>query len=313
MIIDILDTYGDIQLGDIGRLVLKREEAKISDDHLKAPSSEVYFTTSQRSHDQEDTLEKAVKDGIIVASDKEALEASMKEQLAKFSLVGKASLFGLGSLRKEDDEIRWTSLASSTSLPDVSLPSLKPPQKIKPNPESSPNPKSKPPLLDLKTEDSFDVKNYLLPLAILVAGILALLYLSKVFQSHEAKSDKNIPAQDILETASDDIAPFEDRDSSQLFKHPLMDKYKDVLTNDVIRDGCKIVVGSFSKLSNAEVQYRSVVAKGFKSEILSDGNKRRVVVAFDCLEHDLKDYLLEVRRKVSSKSWYLQPEYELPK
>ncbi len=88
-------------------------------------------------------------------------------------------------------------------------------------------------------------------------------------------------------------------------------KYADVLTQDIIDDGCVIVVGSFKKSKNAIRMRNKIINRGFQPFDEYNNGFNRIGIIFDCLDKDLIDFLQEVRRDIEPKAWYRIPGFEV--
>lgn len=97
---------------------------------------------------------------------------------------------------------------------------------------------------------------------------------------------------------------------ADLFSNPMLVKYKDILTPEIMQKGCIIITGSFKNKRNAMTEYNRIESKGYSAYIEETANSNRVGVVFNCGEYDLKDYLSEVRKHINNKAWYLRPDYK---
>jgi len=88
-------------------------------------------------------------------------------------------------------------------------------------------------------------------------------------------------------------------------------KYSDVLTQEIIDDGCVIVVGSFKKSKNALRMRNKIIEKGYQPFDEYHNGFNRVGIIFDCLDQDLVDFIQEIRRNIEPKAWYRIPGYEV--
>ena len=83
-----------------------------------------------------------------------------------------------------------------------------------------------------------------------------------------------------------------------------------ILTEEAINNGCIIITGTFSQLSNAQTMLSSIESSGYNTYQSSDQPLIRVGLHFDCVDVDLDSMLLSVRENLSNKAWYLVPRYE---
>lgn len=88
-------------------------------------------------------------------------------------------------------------------------------------------------------------------------------------------------------------------------------KYSDVLTPEIIDQGCVIVVGSFKKSRNALRMREKIIAKGYQPYDEYHNGFNRVGLIFECLDKDLIDFIQEVRRDIEPKAWYRIPGFEV--
>jgi len=92
---------------------------------------------------------------------------------------------------------------------------------------------------------------------------------------------------------------------------PYSGKYSDVLTQEMIDEGCVIVVGSFKKSRNAIKMRNKIINKGFQPFDEYHNGFNRVGIIFDCLDQDLVDFIQQVRKDIEPKAWYRIPGYEV--
>lgn len=88
-------------------------------------------------------------------------------------------------------------------------------------------------------------------------------------------------------------------------------KYSDVLTQDIIDDGCVIVVGSFKKSKNAIRMRNKIINRGYQPFDEYHNGFNRIGIIFDCLDKDLVDFIQEIRRDIDPKAWYRIPGFEV--
>lgn len=160
------------------------------------------------------------------------------------------------------------------------------------------------------TSDEKGWINSVLALLLLVAGIFGLTVIYK--QCATQAKESQTPQTEIKELtrAKDDINPLEVDEPVKIFDNPRLEKYRHVLTQAIIKDGCKITVGSFREERNAINMMERVLTEGYNSEILPFDGGSRVIITFDCLAKDLDDYLITVKETIAPNAWYLQPDYE---
>ncbi len=88
-------------------------------------------------------------------------------------------------------------------------------------------------------------------------------------------------------------------------------KYSDVLTQEIIDQGCVIVVGSFKNAKNALRMRNRIIAKGYQPFDEYHNGLNRIGLVFDCLEVDLVDFIQSVRSDIDPKAWYRIPGFEV--
>ncbi len=152
--------------------------------------------------------------------------------------------------------------------------------------------------------------NSVLPLLLLVAGIFGMTVIYKQCSKEVPENPHPITEVKELMRAEDDVNPLDADEPVKIFDNPRLEKYRHILTQDIIKDGCKIAVGSFKEERNATNMMERVLTEGYNSEIMSFAGGTRVIITFDCLSEDLDNYLLEVKGTIAPNAWYLQPDYE---
>ena len=124
LLLDILNTYGRVELGSIGRLILENQEAQISKDKILPPHEVIGFT--RIIDDSVDpSFEKAISDGIITEQESEELSTYLEEQLARLDFLGSVNILDLGNLSSNDSLVEWSSEYTDHTLPIVSLPQIR--------------------------------------------------------------------------------------------------------------------------------------------------------------------------------------------
>ena len=71
---------------------------------------------------------------------------------------------------------------------------------------------------------------------------------------------------------------------------------------------CIIITGVFSRYSNIDKMINLIERKGYQSYQEAYGSYTRVGLTFDCKNVDLESYLSKIRKQISRRAWYLQPE-----
>jgi len=75
---------------------------------------------------------------------------------------------------------------------------------------------------------------------------------------------------------------------------------------------CIIIVGSFKKSVNAVKMTSLLERKGYEVYRSSYQGFTRIGLKYECIDEDLEAYLQSIRKKISKKAWYLDPELEVP-
>ena len=91
---------------------------------------------------------------------------------------------------------------------------------------------------------------------------------------------------------------------------PFNDKYAYLLTPDILKNGCVIIVGTYRNDTNAQSAYRTIETKGYTPYIENFQEMHRVGVLFDCASQDLDLYLSQVQKDISTNAWFLRPDYK---
>lgn len=131
-------------------------------------------------------------------------------------------------------------------------------------------------------------------------------------------ADKNGMGIDDSEDSKNNVSLSTDGSSSgsvvdsALLSQPNYLKYKDVLTAENLSTGCIIIVGSFKKSTNATKMKDQIIRAGLEPYSEFYGEFTRVGTLFECLDHDLEGYIDSLRSSFDSKSWYLEPDLEVP-
>jgi len=309
LLLDILNAYQRVELGSIGSLTLENKDAQIHEDKILPPHDVIGFTRILVGKGSV-SFANAIADSIITEDESEALTTYLNERLARLHLLNSVSIFDLGTLTSNDSLVEWKSDYTDQTLPIISLPQIIQSKTATTLQNTSIKTSHTPQINTAEESEYSNFSKWLLPLCIIVSGTFLLAFLARGCFTNQSDEEKKVNSQDILEVADDDIAPFEELDTTRLFNHPQLEKYKDVLTTDVINKGCMIVVGSFKNQENARRMEERVLTEGYSTLVQVNDNRSRVVVTFDCLEKDLIDFLKEIQENVSPKSWYLSPRFE---
>ncbi|MFT4565418.1 MAG: hypothetical protein ACI9FN_000371 [Saprospiraceae bacterium] len=139
-------------------------------------------------------------------------------------------------------------------------------------------------------------KQSVLPLIVLGLGVLFFLWYLKGCHSDEDQEKQEV----IQDSFVNDLI---ESDTLNLINT----KYIAFLTPEILNEGCKIVVGSYGQKNNAESQIDQIKKSGFFVQLVENGDGYRVVIVFDCNDHNLKEYLNKIKNEVTSNAWYLSP------
>ncbi|MEM9546991.1 MAG: hypothetical protein AAGA77_13505 [Bacteroidota bacterium] len=75
---------------------------------------------------------------------------------------------------------------------------------------------------------------------------------------------------------------------------------------------CIIVVGSFIKSMNVIKMVSLLERKGYEVYQSEYKGLQRVGITYECADEDLEEYLHDIRKTISKKAWYLDPDLEVP-
>jgi hypothetical protein len=75
---------------------------------------------------------------------------------------------------------------------------------------------------------------------------------------------------------------------------------------------CIIIVGSFIKSLNTIKMVSLLERKGYKVHQSEYKGFTRVGIKYNCANVDLEDYLQDIRKKISKRAWYLEPDLDVP-
>ena len=161
--------------------------------------------------------------------------------------------------------------------------------------------------IGLKVKTAASWKTYLWPLLFVIAALITSGLLIKKCTSSEPSQKEAVSS-----VVTPKEAPVVLVDSAvQIFQNDHLSKYKDILTQEILASGCTIVVGSFSSRNGAVATASLVRSMEYQVDQVAVTAPFRVIIRFDCAEHDLKEYLLSVRSKFEPKAWFLSPVFEI--
>jgi len=88
-------------------------------------------------------------------------------------------------------------------------------------------------------------------------------------------------------------------------------KYADVLTPEIVDQGCVIIVGSFNRQRNALRMRENIMNRGYQPYSEFHNGLNRIGIQFECLDHDLIEFIQKIRRDIEPKAWYRIPGYRV--
>lgn len=92
-------------------------------------------------------------------------------------------------------------------------------------------------------------------------------------------------------------------------KNTPKNKYEDIIPES---GKCIIVVGSFIKSLNVIKMVSLLERKGYQVFQSEYKGLTRVGIKYDCRNENLESYINDIRKKVSKKAWYLDPDLDVP-
>ncbi len=336
LLISLLNRYHSVELTDIGTLLLKRSEAELDEsrDVITAPKRHIVFDRSVEVSGI--TVLGAFEEGIIDERDLELMKSNLAHMKSQLVTNGLYILTGIGSFTFVNGivELEKNRLGLGLGLSEVSLKVLEVPEEKVVVTESEIDTRKVTTITSKKEQVVLPIQkdkviptqgssvgtvvkilpeapwyHHLIPLLLLICGVVGLVSLFRYCNDSKVKTEV-ISEHKPLERMQDDVDPLAFSDTTKLFDHPFLERYRNVLTQEIINDGCKIAVGSFRERENAVNMMERIITEGYEAEIIDSENGSRVVIQFDCLEHDLVEYLKLVRQDISEKAWYYQPKFE---
>gem|GEM_PF-3788544 len=325
LLISILTRHGLVRINNIGTIYLKDCPAEI--DHetgiISPPSKALSIRPSQGEDPK--LFEQALNDGLLDDASLIVLEHHIKDKLTQLTSTGTIYLDGLGEIsRTSDGRLHLTPSTTHQYFSGFGLPRLELSQIIsveQSTQELLPKPSQKEEMLVEKssvgtvipqkdTEGSSPTQ-WLLPVLILIGGLLLMVVM---FRYCQEDIDPGVliteDADDLSLPTSGETPITITEDSTDIFNNPILNKYQDILTQDILDQGCLIVVGSFEDMSNVQSMHERVISLGYEPYLIEYDEGTRVSVTFNCLEHDLLEYLREIRAQLSPKAWYYSPQWE---
>ncbi|MEL6390150.1 MAG: hypothetical protein AAFQ02_08290 [Bacteroidota bacterium] len=319
-LIALLDEHPRVLLPGIGEFGYRHMSASVDDTtHLIYPPmrSLTYSTTSSDSIDLIEIMEGRLKPKKFKKL-KKAIEFAANE-LINF---GQTQIVGLATIQRgEDGQMHITDIDPRIRgfyeyLPTIQLTPLAseaaswskektmPSTKTMTSSIVEPSPFKK---FD-KPDQGQAWKPYVVPIAILTAVAILLAVLFRQCLNSETITEASGSLVKSRSTSGDSVN--ENRDTTaQMFSNPHLSRYQDVLTQEMLEQGCTIVVGSYTDRARARRSLRDVKAAGYGTDELTASPPYRVVIRFDCKVHDLEEYITEVRSEIEPKAWFLTPDY----
>lgn len=310
LLISLLKKYNQVELEGIARLELRDESAKFDIEKacLLPPSRKLKVSPPRGSHS---FMEILIKESDFDPEEIEEFSGLLDNYRSIWMRDRKLNIPGFGELRKDSDKVVFKPSRELVFNPSVVLPEVKPEFIYVSGKEDvilTDRSRFKGEVLTDGTESSW--VSYLLPLIMLLLGIVGVVMVFQFFLERATAENRIHEATELPVRASDDVGPLITYDSGQMFKNQLLNKYRDILTQEMIDRGCKIVVGSFTDRDNAVLMFNQLKAEGYDAQIEQYEKRSRVVTRFDCATRDLVDYLIEIRIKISDKAWLLEPLYD---
>lgn len=169
--------------------------------------------------------------------------------------------------------------------------------------------KEVPPPINYDDEPTF-VRSFCLPItALFVVAALAFGFWKGCYQGKQATAVTEITDSNTVD--SEGKVPETTNLEGWIKDNPKLEKYADALTEQNMKDGCIIIVGSFSKSRNAVKMKDRLIRGGYSPYSEVHNGFTRVGILFPCEEHDLAGYMDTIRRNYDRGAWYLSPELDV--
>lgn len=125
----------------------------------------------------------------------------------------------------------------------------------------------------------------------------------------EVKIEEPVVKEIIVEEPKVEEIKTEIVPEKQVAVKTVTNKYADIIPES---GECIIILGSLKKASNI-ASLMSLIERDGKTVYRSQHNgNTRVGLKFDCTDVDIEAYLTDIRKRLSSKAWYLDPSVNIP-
>ncbi len=336
-----------VSIGDIGSFYLTLDnDVFIHNDHgIHPPSKSIKFT-QEASDDTQFVVFLANQLKVSIERADALLQVYVKNLKQKLQQNGQVQIFGIGKLLKNNDsELEFSGLGQNFHKDYAFLPSLNfsplPTPTVLKSEEKTPiekigrvsaldtvsapeavNSASAEPIKSTSMENKpYQSSSYQydepekglvatlgFPFWILIALFLLMAFLLYKGCGSMTKSPIQT-AQDAVEETAADVASAVDGLTGNETKD--FGKYSDVLTQEIVDQGCVIIVGSFKRQRNALRMREKIMNKGYQPYSEFHNGLNRIGIQFECLDHDLVDFIQKIRSDIEPKAWYRIPGYKV--
>ena len=320
LIISLLKKHRRVALRNIGSFHIVNIEPAIDETTRSISPPKKEFVISYIKEGDPELVPTAFQNSLISKEEATLLKIDISLKALELSRNKEVYIVDVGQILLTDEVLTFEPASSFLQHLEPFLPSVSLPE---PRIQDEKQPTSAPISVDTLSESrkssvglrvekrpNYFFKDYGLPLLLFVLGIMALVFLFKTCFNGERPLTPTNPEAVEYERAPDDIDPLAVDIADEIFTNPQLNKYKDILTQEIIDSGCQIVVGTFNTVSNAEKLSQSLIEKGFEISMSDFQGQTRVILTFDCSQHDLDEYYQEIRTNISPRAWYLVPDYE---
>ncbi len=310
LLIYLLEKYTVVEIDDIITLILSRHPAYLNEQKNKLfpPYSEL--TSSQPDGGHKTFLQLAREENFVGDEMVNKWREDLKEIKAQLESGVTWHLVGLGEVVKQGNQIRiesqilfeWPAMEIHPIEPDGQGTG-----------EEQADDLMERPLMKgfkIQEENNSHWSGYLLPLTILLLGMIGMVFFFKYCANDLLVRPQSSSEAPIASRAEDDIDPFTRKGEEYIFANELLNKYKDILTQEMLDEGCIIVVGSFETRANGDALFDDLKTQGYNVSVEANRNGYRVMIHFDCSKRDIVDYLMEIKIKVTEQAWLFRPRYD---
>lgn len=320
LLLDLLiylgNKYDSIELKEIGffSIINAHVTKNEAQDRLKYHPARFEYVSNPVS--SINIISAARKERLLNEDALSALSGYLSEKASKLKLVGQVDLPGIGHVRRLGDEIivenennldHHQNYFPSLDVPDRSIERLVEKQITS---EEGVISSMKGQRIDIEADNDI-WSRFIGPFALLTIGIASMILFMKhctTNQSASLEKEEQFPVHTITPEHT------KDKDGVDLaggiFNNRNLNKYKHILTQAIIDDGCKITVGSFKRATNAQIMMTELKERGYPASVVDYEDGTRVIITFDCAAYDLEAYLYRIREEVSPSAWYLQPDWD---